>query len=91
MNKNELIQTAANLSGQSQAEVKQSLNAILESISQSLKKEESVVLVGFGTFTVKERPARTGHNPSTGKQMQIPAKKVIKFKPSSALDIDSGK
>lgn len=91
MNKNDLIQTAANLSGQSQAEVKQSLNAILESISQSLKKEESVVLVGFGTFAVKERPARTGHNPSTGKQMQIPAKKVIKFKPSSALDIDSGK
>lgn len=91
MNKNDLIQMAANLSGLSQAEVKQSLNAILESISQSLKKEESVVLVGFGTFAVKERPARTGHNPSTGKQMQIPAKKVIKFKPSSALDIDSGK
>lgn len=91
MNKNDLIQTAANLSGQSQAEVKQSLNAILESISQSLKKGESVVLVGFGTFAVKERPARTGRNPFTGEQMQIPAKKVIKFKPGSTLDIDSGK
>lgn len=91
MNKNDLIQMAANLSGQSQAEVKLALNAIIESISQSLKKEEPVVLVGFGTFAVKERAARTGHNPSTGKQMQIPAKKIIKFKPGKALDIDSEK
>lgn len=91
MNKNELIEMAANISGQSQAEVKLALNAIIESISQSLKKEESVVLVGFGTFAVKERAARSGHNPSTGKQMQIPAKKVIKFKPGKALDIASDK
>lgn len=91
MNKKDLIQMAANLSGQSQADLKLALNAVLESISQSFKKEEPVILVGFGTFAVKKRAARTGHNPFTGKQMQIPAKKVIKFKAGKALDLASAK
>ncbi len=91
MNKNDLIQSAATLSGLPQTEIKQALNAILESISQNLKKEEPVVLVGFGTFAVKERAARIGYNPSTGKPIQIPAKKVIRFNAAKALDIDSKK
>lgn len=91
MNKKDLIQMAANLSRQSQADVKLALNAVLESVGQSLKKEEPVILVGFGTFAVKKRAVRTSHNPSTGKQMQIPAKKVIKFKAGKALDLDSAK
>lgn len=91
MNKNDLIQMAANLSGQSQVEVKLVLNAILESISQSLKNGDSVALVGFGTFVIQERASRTGINPATKQQIQIPAKKVVKFKPGKALEIDPEK
>lgn len=91
MNKKELIQTAAAHSGMSQAEMEKALNSILETIGQSMKKEEHVVLVGFGTFLVKERSARNGHNPSTGQVMQIPAKKMVKFKPGSGLDIETKK
>ena len=89
MNKKELIQSAAAHSGMSQGEVEKALNSILESIGQSLKKGEPVTLVGFGTFQVKERAERNGYNPSTGSTMLIPAKKMIKFKVSSALVVDS--
>lgn len=88
MNKKELIQSAAAHSGMSQGEVEKALNSILESIGQSLKKGEPVTLVGFGTFQVKERAERNGYNPSTGGTMLIPAKKMIKFKASSALVVD---
>lgn len=88
MNKKELIQAAAEHSGMPQAEVEKALNSILESMKQSLNNEESVTLVGFGTFRVQERAARQGYNPSAGRKMQIPAKKIVKFKPGKALEIE---
>ena len=91
MNKKELIQMAAAHSRMPQAEIEKALNSITECIKQSLQKEDPVILVGFGSFMVKERAARNGHNPSTGKPLQIPAKKMVKFKPGKALDIDSKK
>lgn len=88
MNKKELIQAAAEHSGMPQGEVEKVLNSVLESIKKSLKEEEPVTLVGFGTFMVMERSERVGHNPSTGQKMQIPAKKVVKFKPGKSLEIE---
>lgn len=89
MNKKELIQEAAVHSGMPHGEVEKALNSILSSIMQSLKKQEPVTLVGFGTFHVKDRAEREGYNPSTGKRMQIPAKKMVKFKSSSVFVIGS--
>lgn len=89
MNKKELIQAAAEHSGMPQADIEKALNSILESMKLSLKKKESVTLVGFGTLQVKNRSERVGYNPSTGKTMQIPAKQVVRFKASSALELDS--
>lgn len=87
MNKQELIRAAATKSGMQQAEIEKALNAIMDSITGSLLKEESVTLIGFGTFHVKERAARRGHNPATGGAMEIPAKKQVKFKPSSKMEV----
>lgn len=89
MNKKELIQVAAAHSGMPQGEVEKALNSILVSIMQSLKEQEPVTLVGFGTFQVRDRAERKGYNPSTGKKMQIPAKKMVKFKVSSTFVVDS--
>lgn len=80
MNKKELIKAAAAKSGQPQIQTAQVLSAILETISETLLKEDSVMLHSFGTFTVKERAARKGINPMTKKPLDIPAKKVIRFK-----------
>lgn len=89
MNKKDLIQLAAADSGMSQKAIEDALNSILKCVSQSLKKEESVILVGFGTFAIQERASRTGFNPVTKEQIQIPAKKIVKFKAGKALEIDS--
>ncbi len=60
--------------------------ATTEAIKGALAKGESIQLIGFGTFSISERSARTGRNPQTGKEIQIAAKKVAKFKPGKALD-----
>lgn len=91
MNKKDLILAASTASGMQQKEVEQALNAILECIGQTLKKDEPVILVGFGSFSIQERASRTGFNPVTKEKIQIPAKKVIKFKAGKALVIDSEK
>lgn len=85
MTKNELIDAIASQSGLTKADSQKALNAIIESISGALKRNDSVQLVGFGTFSVDERAAREGRNPATGEKMQIPAKKVAKWKPSKGL------
>lgn len=85
MTKNELIDAIASKSGLTKADSQKALNAIIESISGALKRNDSVQLVGFGTFSVDERAAREGRNPATGEKMQIPAKKVAKWKPSKGL------
>lgn len=87
MNKKELILEVAIRCGMSQADVEKVLNHIIATIGDCLHKEEPVTLVGLGTFRVQERAARQGYNPSAGRKMQIPAKKIVKFKPGKALEI----
>lgn len=85
MNKAELIESIANGAKISKADAGRALDATIDSISKSLKKGDKVSLVGFGTFAVTKRAARTGRNPQTGKAIQIKAKKVAKFKAGSEL------
>lgn len=86
MNKGDLIKAIADQAGITKAEATNALNAVVEAITSSLKSGEKVTLVGFGTFSVSERPARTGRNPSTGATIEIAAKKQIKFKPGKEMD-----
>ncbi|KAA6341777.1 DNA-binding protein HU-beta [termite gut metagenome] len=85
MNKTELVNAIAAESGLSKVDSKKALDAFISSVSTTLKSGDKVVLVGFGSFSVAQRQARTGINPSTQKPIQIPAKKVVKFKAGSEL------
>jgi DNA-binding protein HU-beta len=85
MNKAELIDAIANESGLSKADSKKALDAFVSATSAAMKNNDRISLVGFGSFSVSERAARTGRNPQTGKEIQIAAKKVIKFKAGSEL------
>ncbi len=85
MNKADLIDAIAAEAKMTKASATQALNATIEAISKSLSKGEKVTLVGFGTFSVSKRAARKGRNPKTGKEIQIAAKKVAKFKAGSEL------
>ncbi len=85
MNKAELIDAMASGSGLSKADSRRALDAFVEATEGSLKKGERVALVGFGSFAVNRREARKGRNPQTGKEINIPAKNVIKFKAVSDL------
>lgn len=85
MNKAELIDIVAGKTATSKAAATTVVAAAIEAISDALAKGESVQFIGFGTFSVQERQARTGRNPQTGKEMKIPAKKVVRFKPGAAL------
>jgi DNA-binding protein HU-beta len=85
MNKAELIDAMANESGLSKADSKKALDAFVSATSGAMKNNDRISLVGFGSFSVTERAARTGRNPQTGKEIQIAAKKVIKFKAGSDL------
>ena len=85
MNKSELISQSAGDAGITKAQAQTALNSFLDTSSGALKKGEKVILVGFGTFSVSRRAARTGRNPQTGKEIQIKAKNVVKFKAGSEL------
>jgi DNA-binding protein HU-beta len=85
MNKAELIESISVTAKISKADAGRALDATIEAVSKSLKKGDKVSLVGFGTFSVNKRAARTGRNPQTGKAIQIKAKKVAKFKAGSDL------
>ena len=85
MNKAELIDRIAESSDISKAAASRALDATLEAITDSLKNAESVSLIGFGTFLVRDRAARSGRNPSTGAAIEIAAAKVPAFKPGKAL------
>lgn len=71
--------------GITKSQAQTALNSFLDSTSGALKKGDKVILVGFGTFSVSKRSARTGRNPQTGKEIKIAAKKVVKFKAGSEL------
>ncbi|MBN1767802.1 MAG: HU family DNA-binding protein [Prolixibacteraceae bacterium] len=85
MNKAQLIDAMASKSGLTKADAKKSLDAFIEATGEALKSGDRVALVGFGSFSVSKRSARIGRNPQTGKEIQIPAKSVVKFKPGSEL------
>ena len=85
MNKSEFIQAMSEKSGLTVKDATTALNATLEVIQESLQKGESVSLVGFGTFGVKERAARTGRNPQTKQPIEIPASKAPSFKAGKPL------
>jgi DNA-binding protein HU-beta len=85
MNKAQLIDAIAKEAKLSKVDSGKALDATITAISKSLKKGEGVILVGFGSFSVAKRAARTGRNPQTGKAIKIAAKKVAKFKAGAAL------
>jgi len=85
MNKAELIDSIADKGGISKADAKKALDAFIETTGQEMKKGGRISLVGFGSFSVSERSARTGRNPKTGAVINIPAKKVVKFKAGADL------
>lgn len=85
MNKSELIEVIATKAGVSKATAGKSLDATIAAVKQALKKKDTVTLVGFGTFYVGQRAARTGRNPRTGGTIKIKAAKVPKFRAGKGL------
>ncbi|RPK04778.1 hypothetical protein FH5_02016 [Priestia endophytica] len=85
MNKMELISAVATKSELTQKDAERAVNALLETIYNALAKKEKIQLIGFGTFEVRDRAARTGRNPQTGEEINIPASKVTAFKAGKEL------
>ena len=85
MNKSELIEAIATSADIPKAAAGRALDAMVDSVAGALKEGDQVVLVGFGTFSVKDRAARTGRNPQTGQPIQIAAARVPSFKAGKAL------
>ncbi len=85
MNKAQLIDAMAAEAGLSKADAKKALDAFVAATTGALKGGDRVALIGFGSFSVSERAARTGRNPQTGKEITIAAKKVVKFKAGAEL------
>jgi len=85
MNKSELIQTFADAAGIPKAAAGRAVDALVEAVTGAMRNGDPITLVGFGTFSIRERAARTGRNPRTGEQIKIPASKTPVFKPGKAL------
>lgn len=85
MNKSDLVDAVAAESGLTKADAAKAVDALFNAVTDALKKGDEVRLVGFGTFAVSERAARTGKNPRTGEAIEIAASKQPKFKPGKAL------
>ena len=85
MKKNELIDVVSDKAGLSKADTKRALDALTESIQETLTNGDKVALVGFGTWSCSQRSARTGRNPATGEAIQIPASTGVKFSAGAAL------
>ena len=85
MNKGDLINKIAEDANLTKVQASDALNTVLSTVSDTLKDGKKVTLVGFGTFSVNERKARTGRNPQTGAEIQIAAKNVVKFKTGKEL------
>jgi len=93
MNRKELIDALATKTNSTKADADRAIGALLEIISDTLKKGDSLSLLGFGTFEVRKRAARTGRNPKTGEELKIKASKVPAFKAGATLKtvVNSGK
>ena len=86
MNRTELAAAVAEKTGMTKVDAKKAIDAALEAIEEALVANDTVALLGFGNFSVVERPERQGVNPSTGEKITIAAKKSVKFKAGSALN-----
>lgn len=86
MNKTQLIDAIASESGLTKVQAREALEAMLTTTVQTLGRGEDVTLVGFGSFKVVERKARMGMNPQTKQKIEIPATKVVRFKPGSDIE-----
>ncbi len=85
MNKGQLVDQMAQAAGISKNAAERALNGFMDAVTDALASGDKVTLIGFGTFSVSERKARTGRNPQTGEPLEIPAKKVVRFKPGTRL------
>jgi DNA-binding protein HU-beta len=85
MNKGDLISSVAEAAGITKAQAGDAVNAVFDSIENTLKSGDKAAFVGFGTFSTSHRPAREGRNPATGKTIQIAAKTQVKFKAGKSL------
>jgi DNA-binding protein HU-beta len=85
MNKSDLIENVAARAGLTKGEAAKAVESVVESITEALKEGQTVSLIGFGTFTVRERAARTGRNPSTGELIDIAASRAPAFKAGKSL------
>jgi DNA-binding protein HU-beta len=85
MNKAQLIDAVATEAGLTKADAKKALDAFVKTTTEALKQGDRLSLVGFGSFSISERPARQGRNPQTGAKIKIEQKKVVKFKAGSEL------
>ncbi len=85
MNKTQLIEVIAKATGNAKTDTADTITTLINTIGESLSKGEDVQIPGFGTFTVRDRAARTGRNPQTGKTIEIAASKAPAFKPGKAL------
>ncbi|MCC7532998.1 MAG: HU family DNA-binding protein [Bacteroidia bacterium] len=85
MNKSDLIDKIAHDAKLTKVQATAAVDSFMAATQQALKKGDKLILVGFGTFSVTKRAARKGRNPQTGKEINIPAKKVVKFKAGSGL------
>ena len=85
MNKAELVEAMAKVTGSTKTDTERTLDAFIEVVSKNIKKKEGVKLVGFGSFSVSDRKARVGRNPQTGEEIKIPARKVPVFRPGKEL------
>ncbi len=85
MNKADLIGAVAEIEGMTKKKAAEAVSVVFDKIKEAIAKGEKVQVVGFGTFSVVERKARTGRNPQTGKKIKIPAKKTPKFTPGKEL------
>jgi len=88
MNKTQLIDAVAVESGLTKLDARKAVDAFIKTAGEQLKQGEKIALVGFGTFSVIERSARTGRNPQTGAKLEIGKRKIIKFKAGSELTDD---
>lgn len=86
MNKTQLIDAIASEAGLTKVQARQALEAVLTTTMQTLGRGEEVTIVGFGSFKVAERKARLGMNPQTKQKIEIPAARVVRFKPGSELE-----
>lgn len=85
MNKTDLVNAIAEKANLTKVDAKNALDACLEAIAGALENDDKVALIGFGTFSVTEKGARTGINPRTKETINIPARKVVKFKPGAEI------